>query len=318
MTKIPVGYKSVSERNKALKVLLRKQKEADIKISETLTEMRRTDKADARYDKLRHTLFQLENSYVARQKEIDSLRADAPQFFKVDFSLDSQNKRSSQKSIQQQLKERGQKNKLDEFNRIHASARRERDLAKKTPKLRQIEREKIIENRKFSRELQKDKDALRQFSGLDISTVDNMKRNEIDVFISHASEDKDSVVRELAESLISQGVGVWYDEYSLSIGDSLSSSINSGLSMCTFGIVVLSPYFIKKKWPEIELQSLYAKEVRKGKSILPIWHRITYDEVYEFNLHLADKYALNTSTHSVKDITTMIVKELDKRYTEFF
>lgn len=124
MTKIPVGYKSVSERNKALKVLLRKQKEADIKISETLTEMRRTDKADARYDKLRHTLFQLENSYVARQKGIDSLRADAPQFFKVDFSLDSQNKRSSQKSSQQQLKERGQKNKLEEFNRIHASARR--------------------------------------------------------------------------------------------------------------------------------------------------------------------------------------------------
>ena len=42
-----------------------------------------------------------------------------------------------------------------------------------------------------------------------------------DVFISHASEDKDAIVRPLANALISCGLKVWYDEFTLRIGDSL-------------------------------------------------------------------------------------------------
>ena len=44
---------------------------------------------------------------------------------------------------------------------------------------------------------------------------------EYDVFISHASEDKDSVVRPLAQALVAKGLKVWYDEFELKIGDSL-------------------------------------------------------------------------------------------------
>jgi hypothetical protein len=42
-----------------------------------------------------------------------------------------------------------------------------------------------------------------------------------DVFISHASEDKDSFVRPLAEALTESGLQVWFDETALKIGDSL-------------------------------------------------------------------------------------------------
>lgn len=42
-----------------------------------------------------------------------------------------------------------------------------------------------------------------------------------DVFISHASEDKDDFVRPLANALITEGLDVWYDEMALRIGDSL-------------------------------------------------------------------------------------------------
>ena len=40
-----------------------------------------------------------------------------------------------------------------------------------------------------------------------------------DVFISHASEDKESVVRSLAEECVKLGLKVWYDEFTLRIGD---------------------------------------------------------------------------------------------------
>ena len=69
-----------------------------------------------------------------------------------------------------------------------------------------------------------------------------------DVFICHASEDKDDFVRPLAELLAQQHIDVWYDEFSLSIGDSLSQKIDEGLAKSKFGIVVLSPSFFKKPW----------------------------------------------------------------------
>ncbi len=67
-----------------------------------------------------------------------------------------------------------------------------------------------------------------------------------DAFICHASEDKDVFVRPLAEKLRESHLEIWYDEFSLKVGDSLRESIDKGLSKCRFGIVILSPAFFNK------------------------------------------------------------------------
>lgn len=41
-----------------------------------------------------------------------------------------------------------------------------------------------------------------------------------DCFISHAYEDKDSFVRELALTLQGRGLKVWYDEFTIRLGNS--------------------------------------------------------------------------------------------------
>jgi hypothetical protein len=92
-----------------------------------------------------------------------------------------------------------------------------------------------------------------------------------DVFISHASEDKDTFVRPLAQALDQLGVKVWYDEFTLRLGDSLSSSIDKGLARSRFGLVVISESFIGKKWTERELQGLVAGTIAGETTILPIW-----------------------------------------------
>lgn len=63
---------------------------------------------------------------------------------------------------------------------------------------------------------------------------------EYDVFISHASEDKPSIVRSLADALVAEGLTVWYDEFELRIGDSLRRKIDLGLAKSRVGLVVLS------------------------------------------------------------------------------
>jgi len=60
-----------------------------------------------------------------------------------------------------------------------------------------------------------------------------------DVFICHASEDKKDIAKPLALALIKMGLKVWYDEFTLKVGDSLRRSIDYGLSQSRYGIVIL-------------------------------------------------------------------------------
>jgi hypothetical protein len=100
-----------------------------------------------------------------------------------------------------------------------------------------------------------------------------------DAFISHAVEDQDSFVRPLATALAQLGARIWYSEFSLKLGDSLSRSIDTGLAQSRHGVVVLSPHFFRKRWPERELQGLVAREITQPGTILPIWHGVDRDEV---------------------------------------
>lgn len=127
-----------------------------------------------------------------------------------------------------------------------------------------------------------------------------------DVFISHASEDKDEVVRPLANALKDLGLDVWYDEFELKIGDSLRRKIDKGLANSRFGIVVLSKSFINKGWTNYELDGIITKAVSGDQIVLPIWHNITKQEVIDYSPSLADKLARNTSSYTVKEIAEEI------------
>lgn len=116
-----------------------------------------------------------------------------------------------------------------------------------------------------------------------------------DVFISHASEDKDDVARPLAEMLRSRGLRVWFDEMELKLGDSLRRSIDRGLIESRYGLVILSPNFFAKEWPRKELDALVAREDGSEKVILPIWHRVSREDILKHSPLLADKLAAPTS-----------------------
>lgn len=131
-----------------------------------------------------------------------------------------------------------------------------------------------------------------------------------DVFISHASEDKESIVRSLATELADQGLKVWYDEFTLRIGDSLRQKIDKGLAKSRVGLVVLSPSFVAKGWTNYELDGIVTRSVSGEQILLPIWHNITKQEVIDFSPSLADKVARSTATHTVKEIAVEIAELL--------
>lgn len=135
--------------------------------------------------------------------------------------------------------------------------------------------------------------------------------SDYDFFISHASEDKQSFVRALADKLVGLGYRVWLDELTLTLGDSLRGSIDKGLGVSRYGIVVLSPNFIKKNWTKGELDGLFALENSSGKKrILPVWHNITKEEVEAFSPMLAGRLGVLTTT-GLDNVVARIVEVIE-------
>ncbi len=132
--------------------------------------------------------------------------------------------------------------------------------------------------------------------------------SEYDVFISHASEDKLPFVEDLVKALQDRDVKVWYDSINIGWGDSLRTQIDNGLKKSKFGIVILSENYIKKGWTQYELEGLFNIEMTKGKTILPIWHNITKQQVLDFSATLAGRKALTTATMTADEIADMFVE----------
>ena len=179
---------------------------------------------------------------------------------------------------------------------------RERRRVEDTERRRQREREQ------YYRDLEQQLQSQRLLGELSVEgTMVRPAQREYDFFISHASEDKDDFVRPLAQALEGLGVSVWYDEFQLRVGDSLRRSIDRGLVDSRYGVVVLSGSFFAKGWPQYELDGMVAREMNGVKVILPIWHRVTKDQVMEYSPTLADKLALNSSLMSVDEIARELV-----------
>jgi Domain of unknown function (DUF1883)/TIR domain len=131
-------------------------------------------------------------------------------------------------------------------------------------------------------------------------------QREYDVFISHATEDKDNVVRPLAHALQARDVAVWYDEFELRVGDSLRRKIDAGIARSRFGIVVLSSAFFAKSWPQYELDGLVTMAISGKQVLLPLWHGISKDDVLLESPSLADKVAIRTADYTIDEIANEI------------
>jgi TIR domain len=137
--------------------------------------------------------------------------------------------------------------------------------------------------------------------------------SKADVFISHATEDKENVARPLAKGLRRRRLAVWFDEFSLRPGDELQRSIEEGLRTSRAGVAVLSSAYFSRRWPRLELEALLGREAMDGKPVLiPVWHGVTHGEVYNYSPIVAGRYALLTS-RGIRYVLRKIAEELRSR-----
>ncbi|MBY9064941.1 TIR domain-containing protein [Sphingomonas yunnanensis] len=133
-----------------------------------------------------------------------------------------------------------------------------------------------------------------------------------DVFVSHAWEDKAGFVDNLVIKMKAAGLKVWYDTDAIEWGGSIRQAIDAGLAGSYFGIAVFSPDFFAKPWTNYELDGLLERAASGEGRLLPIWHRLSKDDVLRHAPSLANRAALNTSLSSADDIVAELVKLRDR------
>ena len=94
----------------------------------------------------------------------------------------------------------------------------------------------------------------------------------------------------------------------------MREKIDEGLSKSRYGVAVLSPNYIaeNKYWTKAELNGLFQKETINGKTILPIWHKLTKKQVTEYSPVIADRKALTTAQYTAEEIA----KEINELFTK--
>lgn len=128
------------------------------------------------------------------------------------------------------------------------------------------------------------------------SEAHKQKREKLEkplAFICHDSRDKDSIARPLATRLIELACPVWFDEFSLSVGDSLRESVEAGIKECSKCIIIVTPNFIGNEgWPKKEFNGVFTKEIIEKEDIfLPIWNDVSTQDVFDYSPILADRFA---------------------------
>lgn len=152
--------------------------------------------------------------------------------------------------------------------------------------------------------------------GLTFRSVEYMnERNRWEkprAFISHDSRDKSSIAEPIALQLQKLMCPVWYDQFSLRVGDSLRESIELGLKECSKCILVLTPNFLSNEgWSKREYDSIFTREVvEKQRVILPVWHEISAQDVYNYSPILADRVAVQWSL-GVEEVARKLLHAID-------
>jgi len=89
------------------------------------------------------------------------------------------------------------------------------------------------------------------------------------VFISYSSGDRE-IASEIATFLAAEGINVWFDEWKVSLGDSLTNAVQAGLE-CTHFVVLISKNNEAAKFQKREFQSTLARYIEKGTpKIVPV------------------------------------------------
>lgn len=94
------------------------------------------------------------------------------------------------------------------------------------------------------------------------------------VFLSYTWDDSE-LARQIAESLMANGIDTWWDKWCISAGDSFRQKIDEGLDDCTHFLVLLTPNSLAKPWVNQEMDAGLMRKLNAKSKFIPIRYRVS-------------------------------------------
>jgi TIR domain len=131
-------------------------------------------------------------------------------------------------------------------------------------------------------------------------------------FISHDSRDKE-IAKKIAIGLQKMICPVWYDEFTLKVGDNLRDSIEKGLKECKKCVLILSKnFFSNMGWTKKEFDSIFTREIlEETKLVLPVWNAVTKEEVYEYSPSLLNVKGLDWNALGEREVCAQLFRAIN-------
>jgi RNA-directed DNA polymerase len=93
---------------------------------------------------------------------------------------------------------------------------------------------------------------------------------DYDIFISHASEDKDAIARPIFQACGALGLKAFLDEAHIGWGQNFTQKINTALGSARTVLAIVSSQSVTKEWPVIEVNTALALEASGQKKVVPL------------------------------------------------
>lgn len=136
-------------------------------------------------------------------------------------------------------------------------------------------------------------------------------------FISHDTRDKDTVARPIAIGLTKLMCPVWFDEFSLNIGDRLRESIEKGIRESKKCILILSSNFLENPgWTKTEFNSIFTRELVEGTDfLLPVWYGVSKRQIFDYSPTLVNRLGANWETGETEVVRRLYKAIVSKKGT---
>lgn len=94
--------------------------------------------------------------------------------------------------------------------------------------------------------------------------------DDFDVFISHASEDKETIARPIFEACAKLKIKAFLDEAHIGWGEDFTKKINTALGAARTVLCVISQTAVTKEWPLAEINTALSMDVIGQKKVVPL------------------------------------------------
>ena len=136
-------------------------------------------------------------------------------------------------------------------------------------------------------------------------------RLEKKAFISHSSKDNKDLER-IISYLNGQNLPVWFDKYSISVGDSITESVQTGIEESDMVIFWVTDNFLASKWCRFEMNAYIKRLIEEEiRIIIMLYDEI---EVKKLPLFLQDIKHIKRGERTVIEVAEEIARVVKEKW----